>query len=94
MATQTKSQATVDDLYRIDSKAELVKGRVVREPPTGFGPNRGAGRIYVSLVGYERAGGGGVAVTDNCGFLVDLPLRQSFSPDAAWFTGSTSTGSE
>ena len=90
MITETKQRrATVDDLYRIDGKAELVGGRIVREPPTGFGPNRGAGRIFISLSEHEGAEGGGVAVTDNCAFLVDLPHRQCFSPDAAWFTGPT-----
>lgn len=81
--------ATLEDLSRTEGKAELVRGRVVREPPTGFGPNRGAGALYVSLRVHERRVGGGVAVGDSCAFLVDLPDRQSFSPDAAWFTGPT-----
>jgi Uma2 family endonuclease len=90
MGTVTRQRpATVEDLYRIDGKAELVRGRVVREPPTGFGPNRGAGSIFIELRTYEAQVGGGVAVADNCAFLVDLPDRQSFSPDAAWFTGPT-----
>ena len=33
----------------------------------------------------------GRAYPDNAGFLVDLPNRRSFSPDAAWYTGP-STG--
>jgi Uma2 family endonuclease len=89
MAVQPKHRATVADLYRIDGKAELVNGRVIREPPTGYGPSRGSSDIYLSLRQYERDFGGGVAIADNCAFLVDLPERQSFSPDAAWFTGPT-----
>jgi Uma2 family endonuclease len=90
MTTETTLvRATVDDLYRVDGKAELIGGRLVREPPTGFQPNRGATSIVVSLRGHEQSVGGGVAVADNCAFLVDLPNRQSFSPDAAWFTGPT-----
>lgn len=90
MAIETRRrQATVEDLYRIDGKAEFVHGHILREPPTGFGPNMGAGSIYVSLRGHMARVGGGVAVADNCAFLVDLPERQSFSPDAAWFTGPT-----
>jgi Uma2 family endonuclease len=90
MTTVTRRRpATVADLYRIDGKAELVGGRIVREPPTGFGPSRAATRITISLSHYERVVGGGVAVADNCAFLVELPNRQSFSPDAAWFTGPT-----
>src|SRR3990172_8013364 len=90
MTTATRRrQATVADLYRIDGKAELVGGRILSEPPTGFGPSRGSTRITISLSGHEALVGGGVAVADNCAFLVDLPNRQSFSPDAAWFTGPT-----
>jgi Uma2 family endonuclease len=81
--------ATVEDLYRVDGKAELVGGRVIREPPTGFGPSQGSLAIVISLKMYQAQAGGGVAVPDNCAFLVDLPNRQSFSPDAAWFTGPT-----
>ena len=90
MATKTTNlPATVDDLYRVDGKAELVGGGIICEPPTGYGPNWGAGSIYVSLRQHRAIAGGGVAVSDNCAFLVDLPNRQSFSPDAAWFSGPT-----
>jgi Uma2 family endonuclease len=89
MAVQTRRLATVEDLYRVEGKAELVEGRLVREPPTGFGPSQGALEIAIGLRQHQRTFGGGVAVADNCGFLVDLPQRKSFSPDAAWFTGPT-----
>jgi Uma2 family endonuclease len=55
--------------------------------PTGGIPGRAAGRIYRSLDDYERATGAGYAFPDNVGFLVDLPHRKSFSPDAAFWTG-------
>lgn len=80
-------EATVEDLYRVEGKAELVGGRLVPMTPTGFRPNRAAGRIYRSLGDYEHVNGSGYALTDNAGFLVDLPHRRSFSPDAAWYTG-------
>lgn len=85
----TKSKATVADLYRVPEhgKAELINGEVVRFMSTGFRPNRAASRIWRSLDDYEQAQGGGVAVNDNAGFIVALPHRESFSPDAAWFTG-------
>jgi Uma2 family endonuclease len=90
MAIETgQRQATVEDLYRAEGKAELVNGLVVREPPTGFAPHRGAFSIAVSLRVHEARVGGGVSVADNCAFVVDLPHRQSFSPDAAWFVGPT-----
>jgi Uma2 family endonuclease len=37
---------------------------------------------------HEQAKGGGYAFGDNVGFIVDLPNRNSFSPDAAWYTGN------
>jgi Uma2 family endonuclease len=39
-----------------------------------------------SLDDYERESGGGYAFPDNVGFVVDLPGRRSFSPDAAFWT--------
>jgi Uma2 family endonuclease len=87
---RTKTKATIEDLYRVPEhgKAELINGEVVRFMSTGFLPNRAASRIWRSLDDYEQAHGGGVAVNDNAGFIVALPHRESFSPDAAWFTGS------
>jgi Uma2 family endonuclease len=89
VTTTRQSQATVEDLYHVDGKAEIVGGRILREPPTGWAPSFGSGSIYVDLRRYQREVGGGVAVPDNCAFLVDLPGRRSFSPDAAWFSGAT-----
>ena len=90
----TKSEATVDDLYHVpeDGKAELVNGELVLMPPTGGVPGRAAGEIYVSLREYERRMGGGFAFPDNVGFIVNLPHRRSFSPDAAFYTGELRGG--
>lgn len=81
--------ATVADLYRVpdDAKAELLHGEIFLIPYTGGVPGRAAGRIYRSLDDYEREVGGGYAFPDNVGFLVDLPHRHSFSPDAAFWVG-------
>ncbi|MDX2041586.1 MAG: Uma2 family endonuclease [Acidobacteriota bacterium] len=86
-----KPKATVEALYHVPEhgKAELINGEVVRFMSTGFLPNRAASRVWRSLDDHEQAHGGGVAVSDNAGFIVDLPHRESFSPDAAWFTGLT-----
>ena len=83
-----KTQATVEDLYRIRDrgKAEIVNGEVVLMSPTGDMPARAGGAIYVSLRGAERRAGGR-AYPDNVGFKVSLPNRKSFSPDAAFYTG-------
>lgn len=83
----TKLESTIDTLYHVEGKAEVVGGEIVRMSPTGLRPGRAAMAIALSLRAHERHHGGGLAVGDNVGFVVDLPHRQSFSPDAAWYTG-------
>ncbi len=85
----TTTEATIDDLYRVpeNGKAELVDGELVLMSPTGAFPSRAGGRIYRSLDDYEQRVGGGYAFPDNAGFIVNLPRRKSFSPDAAFYLG-------
>lgn len=87
MAAKTK--ATIEDLYHVPGhgKAEIVNGELVLMCPTGFWPSRASGAVYTSLREHERKTKAGYAVPDNAGFIVDLPNRGSFSPDAAWYTG-------
>ncbi len=85
MATQT--QTLVDRLYEVEGKAEIVGGKIVRMMATGDLPSRAAGNVYLRLRHYEERTSRGRAYTDNAGFLVDLPNRQSFSPDAAFYVG-------
>jgi Uma2 family endonuclease len=80
--------ATVEDLARAPGKAELVDGGIVHMPAAGHMPNRAAGAVWASLRAYERRTRAGYAYTESAGFLVDLPRRKSFSPDAAWYIGS------
>ena len=90
----THTEATVDDLYRVPEhgKAELVNGELVLMPPTGGVPGRAAGIIFISLSDYEQRVGGGYAFPDNVGFIVNLPNRRSFSPDAAFYKGELRGG--
>ena len=89
MVTVIKKPATVADLYKVadGGKAELVKGELRLMAPTGGDPSISGGNIFVSLRQYVMDGHPGIAVPDNAGFIVDLPNRQSFSPDVAYFTG-------
>ena len=89
-----RTEATIDDLYRVpeNGKAELVNGELVLMSPTGGVPGRAAGEIYVSLHDYEKRVGGGYAFPDNVGFIVKLPNRRSFSPDAAFYKGELRGG--
>lgn len=88
----TKTEATIEDLYKVDGKAELVNGEIVHMPPTGFMPSQAGGEIFASLREYSRRTKSGYAVTDNAAFVVNLPHRRSFSPDAAFYTGPPTGG--
>jgi Uma2 family endonuclease len=83
----TRTRATLEDLMRVPGKAELVDGEIVHMPPTGDAPGSAGDEIYASLREYVMEGERGRAVSDNKAFRVDLPHRQSFSPDAAFYTG-------
>ncbi|MDQ3745820.1 MAG: Uma2 family endonuclease [Acidobacteriota bacterium] len=87
----TKTEATLEDLYKVDGKAELINGEIVQMPPTGGLPSYAAREITVSLRDYERRTKSGYAVTDNAAFTVNLPHRKSFSPDAAFYAGGEPT---
>jgi len=84
-------EATVEDLYELDAKAEIINGEIVLMTPTGFLPHRAALNIAISLRGMEEAIRG-FAIADNAAFVVDLPHRKSFSPDAAWYAGEPTGG--
>src|SRR5215475_5420230 len=83
----TKVEATIEDLYKVEGKAELVNGEIILMSPTGFLPSYAAGEIFSSLREYSKRHKFGRAVTDNLAFVVDLPHRKSFCPDAAFYTG-------
>ena len=68
------------------AKAEIVRGEIVVMSPTGDMPGRAAMNIAFSLRLHEGKAPGR-AFGDSVGFLVELPERGSFSPDAAWYTG-------
>lgn len=84
----THLEATIEDLYQVPGKAELVNGEIVHMSPTGAAPNYAAAEIFVSLRAHARKMGIGLAVPDNAAFRVDLPNRGSFSPDVAYHIGA------
>ncbi len=83
----SNKRATVQDLYDVpeNGKADIVKGELIRMSPRGGLSGRATTKIAASLTRHEEEHGGGYAFGDNVGFLVDLPDRDSFSPDAAWY---------
>ncbi len=84
----TKTEATIEDLYQVEGKAEIVNGEIVYMSPTGGRPGYAAGEIFVSLHQYAKRTKGGYAVGDNVAFTVALPNRKSFCPDAAFYIGN------
>ena len=87
-----KTQATIEDLYRVSGKAEIVNGELRLMSPTGDLPGRAALRIAVSLDTHAERTGAGRVYGDNVGFMVNLPKRRSFSPDAALYVGPRTGG--
>jgi Uma2 family endonuclease len=83
----TNARATIEDLYKVEGKAELVNGEIVEMPPTGDDPGYAGDEIFASLREYGKRMKTGRAFADNKGFRVNLPHRESFSPDAAYHIG-------
>jgi Uma2 family endonuclease len=82
-----KTRATIEELYKVEGKAELVNGEIVEMPPSGDEPSSAGFEIVTSLKTYARRAGRGRAYPDGTGFHVNLPHRESFSPDAAYHVG-------
>lgn len=84
------TRATLDDLYREEGKAELIGGRIVRFMASGHLPSAVAEEIFVSLRLHVKTTRRGIAHADGVGYAIpELPSgRESFSPDASYFTGS------
>jgi Uma2 family endonuclease len=89
----TSRHAVVEQLYRVpeEGKAEIIDGRIVEMSPAGGLHGYVAGAIFASLLDYSRGTRRGIALPDSVGFLVDLPHRWSFCPDAAFWTGAPLT---
>jgi Uma2 family endonuclease len=83
----TKTRATIEDLYKVAGKAELINGEIVHMPPSADEPSVASVEIVVSIRDYARRTGRGRAYGDGTGFHVNLPHREAFSPDAAYHTG-------
>jgi Uma2 family endonuclease len=83
----TKIRATIEDLYKAEGKAELVNGEIVEMPPAGEDPGIAGGHIFVRLYAYAQQTQRGRALPDGVGFRVNLPHRESFSPDVAYHIG-------
>lgn len=86
----TKVEATIDDLYKVEGKAEIVNGEIVHMPLTGALPGYAGDEIFTSLRSYSKRTKFGRAFSDSKAFVVDLPHRKSFCPDAGFYVGPDS----
>ena len=86
-----KREATVEDLYHVEGKAEIVDGELVLLPMTSGLHGFAVGEVFVSLRAYARRTKRGYAIGDGVGFVVNLPNRRSFCPDAAYWSGPPPT---
>lgn len=87
---QRSPPATLDDLYRVEGKAELIGGRIKHYMASGYRPSKVALRIAFLLDRYANQCGRGDAFGDGIGFAMKPPLsngRESFSPDASYYSG-------
>jgi Uma2 family endonuclease len=80
-------QATIADLYKEPGQAELVNGKIIRFPPTGFLPSYASSQIIARLHHYGSLTRTGYGLGSKVAFTVDLPHRKSFCPDAAFYIG-------
>jgi Uma2 family endonuclease len=90
--TVIATRATIDDLYRVDGKAELIDGRIVEIMPSGDIPGTTASEIFARLREHAKRTGSGRAYADGVGFTLPAPLdngRESFCPDAAYLLDTT-----
>jgi Uma2 family endonuclease len=88
----TKRDATIDDLWHVEGKAELVNGELVLMSAAGYRHGFVVLEIAASLHEYTKGTGHGHALGASVGFIVNLPHRRSFSPDAAFATQALTDG--
>lgn len=88
MAILRESDPLYNALMRIEGKAEIIDGKIVEFESAGFLPAHAAMEIRMSLRDYEEQNDTGESLGGFVGFLCDLPNRQSFCADAAFYTGA------
>lgn len=84
--------AVIASLHDRESKAEIVDGKIVAMRPVGLYHARASFRIASSLDMHALRSGRGLAAGDGVAFIVALPRRWAFSPDAALYLGADNGG--
>jgi len=93
VAPEIQMPATLDDLLRVEGRAELIDGRIVPMMPVGDLPGEVAFNIARSLHVFVKAHKLGVVHADAVGYAVPKLKsgRQSFSPDVSFYGGKRSS---
>jgi Uma2 family endonuclease len=84
LTVKSETDLLFEQLMRVDGKAEIIDGEIVKFMPTGEEPSLVGFFIAMSLHAHVVRTRIGCAFPDNATFRVDLPNRKSFSPDAAY----------
>ena len=89
MPPATDTRATLDDLYDVEGKVELIGGRIIDLMGSGDQPSKVAFRITKRLDDYAEVTGRGEARADGLSYAVrELSSgRESFMPDASYYLG-------
>lgn len=80
-------RATIDDLYRIEGRAEVVHGQIRHLGLMEAMPGRACDEILFSLYNYVENRDIGRATGGSHAYQVSLPNRESFSPNVGLYTG-------
>jgi Uma2 family endonuclease len=83
-----KRDATLDDLYLVEGRAEIVNGRIVMLDAGGFAHSRAAMFIVGCLQQFEKRTRSGYAMNSRANYRVVLPHRQSLCPDGSFYVGT------
>jgi len=80
---------TIDDLLKVEGKAELINGRIIRFKPYGMLPGIVCGRIFLPMDAFVEHPLAGSVYGATIGFAIHaLPSgRESFSPDVSYYDG-------
>jgi Uma2 family endonuclease len=83
----TRRRATIEDLYRVDGRAELVNGEIRHLPLMEAMSGCASDEIHYSLHCFMKASGLGRVFGGSVAYHVSLPHRESFSPNVGIYTG-------
>ena len=82
-------QATIAELYRTEGRAELIDGRIILYPPTGFTTSEVKGNIFCSLRDHAKQSGEGRAFSTALAYVIPRLSngRESFCADTSYYRG-------